>query len=112
MANKVGSGIGLGEDFDLELDETGDIKLFQQADELQKDLALLSAHKLDGLLGGRLDKQQKARLRVKTKSVLESDERVTEVTSITVTDDGDTAIIDVELTVEDGQQYDFSFNPS
>ena len=51
----LGGGIALNKDFDLEIDNTGDIKTVFGVEEVQKDLAYNITNNLQDVLGGSKD---------------------------------------------------------
>lgn len=103
MTSELGEGIGLTEEWDLSIDSTGDVSIYSGTTELEKDLAYLVANNIDDILGKKSNKQSLVRIKLRSKRVLEAEERVETVDSIEITDvDNDTISIESVVTTIDG----------
>lgn len=76
---ELGSGISLEENFDLNLDTTGDIDSESGIDELQKDLAVATTLVLKQYLGEPPEKGVENRVSDVAKKMVENDVRVNRV---------------------------------
>lgn len=112
----LGSGIKLSEEkqiddqtvnWDLVIDNTGDISAEFGVDELAKDLAFQTASQLDAYLGAPLDETFKGRIRVKAKNIILQDPRIDSVPQLSVESDDDTITLEVTALVENGDEYTF-----
>lgn len=106
MADDTQSGIGITEDNDWSIDSTGDTAIFTGQMEVEKDLCLLLQHYLSksGILGEPLDEGTESKIRIRTRNIIESDERVDEVTNMRIIDsrDADTAEVEVAIQLVEG----------
>lgn len=81
-----GSGISLDEDWDLEISQTGDIKATHDSDEFRKDLAYMTARRLEIELGQPLSSRSRAIIESIVRDILERDPRVRSIKQVTVED--------------------------
>lgn len=79
-----GAGIALSEDWDFEIDSTGDIKTVSGQTELQKDVAFNVARNLQDVLGRRMDNATSKRIEISVQNVLVNEVRIDEVLSVDV----------------------------
>ena len=92
MTEQFGNGIYLENDieesgayqWDLDIDESGDIRGARGIDELQKDVAFKSAQALEGLLGNQLTPTTINRIRATVQDVLEQEDRISRVVRLDV----------------------------
>lgn len=103
-----GSGIKLDQDFDMVIDGTGDIGFERGLDELQKDFAFNTARNLHRRIGTPLSKTEKEITKVKVARILQQDQRVQSVDSVSIIDpdDDDEIVLEVSITVDDDSTYD------
>lgn len=103
-----GSGIELAENFDLVVDEVGDIGFVTGQAELQKDLAFRSSVLLQDELGQVSTPTTYASIRVRTRRILLADDRVQSVDFIRVRegDDENEIIINATITADDDGDYE------
>jgi len=93
-----GNGIALDSDWDLIVDETGDIKASRGEDELEKDLAYISAVRLTEETGTPLIPSNFSQIENTLATVLSRDPRLNRVTEVEVTANEDNNdAIDVRL---------------
>jgi hypothetical protein len=76
MVEEFGSGLTLDEDFDLRVDQAGDLDTESGIEELSKDLSLQLSFSLRVYLGERASENLKAEVKNTTKNVVELDTRV------------------------------------
>lgn len=102
-----GSGMELTQDWDLEVDRTGDISSVAGLEELEKDLAFRSAQELAGSVGSVLNKDTVAQIKRAARRALSEDVRVNRVVSLEVVEQGHEEV-EVRATVvsSDEQEYD------
>lgn len=97
--SSIDTGIALNDQFDFEIDETGDVAATSDVDELQKDLSGGITALLDGqFIGEVLTETDIAEIESVLRSNIVDDFRVLEVRSISVRQsrrDRDTVIIDI-----------------
>lgn len=106
-----GSGLKLTRDWDLQIDETGDLKSVFGLEELEKDLAFRTAIEIEQEIGQILTKNTLAEIRITFRQALNEDVRVNRVVNV-VAEQVDTNEVRVSATVvsDDGQEYDLTEN--
>lgn len=111
--DRLGSGMKLTSDWDLEIDGTGDIATISGQKEIEKDLAMLLAIQLEDKLGGVIDPTQTAgslkQIELLVERVLLADGRVPSVQSVSaeITEgEQDSVSIEAEVTADNGEDYD------
>lgn len=90
-----GNGIFLDEDFDFDVDETGDIRASKGTDELEKDLAFQMAIALDPIIGQPPSQSTEAKLINRATAVALSDNRIESV------DEDNVEVREIELSRRD-----------
>jgi len=89
-----GSSPVLTQEFDLEIDSTGDILCTSQTidpfDEIEKDLSFKLASELDELIGTSMKPTQKALLETAVRDIVSRDPRIERIINIDVTELRDT----------------------
>jgi|APHM01.1.fsa_nt_gi hypothetical protein len=80
----LGAGIALNQDWDFEVDTTGDLRMTTGLAELQKDIAFNVADSLQSELGRRIDNTTAKRISVIVQNQLVEDPRVVAVGNTTV----------------------------
>lgn len=123
MSSDYGSGLDLDENFDLEVDSTGDLAYTEGSDELTKDLSVRVAGALmygdgvdrpenisDGVMGEVLTPGVKKDAGSVVLDILNDDPRIDEVADIIISDERnpDKLIIEAYAETEDETQ-DFEF---
>lgn len=108
-----GAGIKLTPNWDLEVDKTGDIAGVAGIDEIEKDLSFRTAIELDKEVGGIIDKNTLAEMRIVVRQSLNNDERVNrvvDVSSETLSSPGKDDTVRIRATVisDDDQEYDLT----
>ena len=81
MSN-FGSGIFLNEDWDFEVDVTGDLKSTSGPDELQKDVSFNVARNVE--IGKRLDSSTQKKIQVTVRDVLVNEYRIESIRELDV----------------------------
>ena len=90
MTERFGSGIHLnsndvdGFDWDLDVDESGDLRSTSGLDELQKDVAFRSAQALEDVIGHHLTPTAMNRVRSTIRDVLETEDRIKRIVRMDV----------------------------
>lgn len=79
-----GAGIALSQDWDFEVDATGDIETVSGEEELQKDVAFNVARRVRDVIGRRLDSATSKRIQIAVQSVLIDEVRIDEVQAVNV----------------------------
>lgn len=109
----LGSGIKLTSDWDLEVDNTGDIATVSGQKEIEKDLAMLLSIQLEKKVGQSIDPTQTAnslkQIELLVHRTLLADARVPSVETVDARlteDETDSITIEVEVTADDGHNYD------
>lgn len=82
--NDLGGGIALDDDFDFEVDETGDIRKTTGRAELEKDIAYATAYALQAQLGQRVDGTAKKQVELIVRNVLIEEVRITDINRVNV----------------------------
>lgn len=99
----LGAGIALNEDFDFEVDGTGDLRPTSGLAELQKDIAFNVASALQSELGRRVDSRTRKRINLIVQNQLIEDSRIGAINNVDVRElppnDGYEVVADVD-TVE------------
>lgn len=104
---ELGAGIALDTDWDLIIDNTGDIDETRGSEELQKDIAFNATLALQDILGQPVTRELMARTRSIVQDVLVEDPRVATVTNITarkIEDNSDRIEIVASVNADQGQQ--------
>ena len=112
MSKKFGTGIALDEEFDLSLDQTGDIATTTGTDELEKDLALNTAIELNEYIGSPPTATTKSDITRDTRITLLEDERVLSVDPETIDvtiENRETIIVDVNVVTKDEDNINLVF---
>ena len=74
------TGIGLDENFDLIIDNSGDVASYSELDEMHKDLSgILTSYVEDVVIGNVLTNNKVAEIKANVNSILLSYDRVTSV---------------------------------
>jgi len=73
---ELGSGIALDQNFDFDVDETGDLRVAEGADELSKDISFALVSALEGLIGAPKTPEIKRKIRDRSRRVALADDRV------------------------------------
>lgn len=79
----LGAGIALNEDWDFEVDSTGDLLATTGIAELEKDVAFNVAREWEDSIGRRVDASAKKQIQITAQSVLLSDDRIDTVNNVT-----------------------------
>lgn len=88
MAN-FGGGIFLSTDWDLDVDESGDVRTVTGEDELQKDVAFQTASALEDVRGGPQSPDLRSETINAIKNILVEEPRVDRILSIDVREAGE-----------------------
>lgn len=84
VEKQLGSGIALDQNFDFEIDATGDLNSVSGVEELNKDLALRLTIFLDEFRGQILTNEVKSEIKNRVINVLLSDQRVVNVNEASI----------------------------
>lgn len=110
--DNLGSGIKLTEDWDMDIDPTGDISTVSGRKELQKDLAMLLAIRQNEVLGNIMQRQADPnslkQIELLAKRTIQSDERVRSVNNVSVQphpSEPDAAMVEADVTADSDQNY-------
>lgn len=113
MSDNLGSGIKLTDDWDLDVDTTGDLATVSGQDELEKDLAMVTAIYFDNNLGETINPRQEANslksIENAVRRIFQQDSRVGRVVNIDVRPDQnitDAIIIESEIVADDQSNHD------
>lgn len=101
-----GNAWGYEHEWDMEVDQTGDIKMTFGFEELKKDIAFRSAAILDGRRGEPLTPSNRADIRALVKDLLNNDPRLGRIVSLSVTEsdnDPNKLLISTTVNTEEGQ---------
>lgn len=104
----LGAGLKLTEDWDLDIDMTGDLATVSGRSELEKDISMLVSIRLQNQLGDsispRLDNNTLKKIELLTERSLRSDVRVSDVDNVfaRAADEFDDMVL-VEAEVTDGK---------
>lgn len=106
-----GSSPALDDDFDLIVDQSGDIRCTNQSqsrtEELEKDLAFAIANRLDGERGVRATPQQQAQFRAIVRNVINRDPRVSSINKLEIREQEDSFEMTIGVVTEnDDSSYD------
>lgn len=94
------SGIGLDENFDLVIDNSGDVASFTKLDELKKDLSgALTAYIDQQAIGSLLDNNKVAEIESDVRTYLEQDERVVSVQTLNIRKSRDRTVVQLEISI-------------
>jgi len=106
------TGIGLDENFDLVIDNSGDVGSLSDIEEMHKDLAgQLTLLVEDELVGAVLTNNRIAETKAGIQSVLDDDDRVTDIVNVSVRKNRVGNLARVEITVDSiygGLQFNVS----
>ncbi len=95
------TGIGLGENFDLVIDNSGDVASYSDLDEMKKDLSgQLTLVIEDEIIGTVLTRNKIVEAESSVRSVLENDERVTDIVDISIQRNTVGNLAQVSVTVD------------
>lgn len=82
--SEFGAGPDLNENWDFEVNSTGDIATTIGVDELEKDIAFNVARRLDGEIGRRRDRSTEKRIQVIVEDIFAEEVRIDSVVDVTV----------------------------
>lgn len=95
------SGIALDENFDLVIDNSGDVASYSELEEMHKDISgILTSYVKDTVIGGVLTNNNVAEIKADVNSILQNDERVTSVQKISVRRSRDMNRVVLEIEVD------------
>lgn len=95
------SGIGLDENFDLLIDNSGDVGSFEDLEEMKKDLSgIISAYIDQNSIGTVLDSNKVREIESDVQTILENDDRVTNVVSISIRKINRQNVIGIQIEVD------------
>jgi len=113
MSDKLGAGIKLTEDWDLEVSPTGDIATVSGRSELEKDLAMITAVYFDKHLGETIEPRKEANtlksIETAVKRILRQEERVQRILNVTARPNPsitDSIVVEVEVVADDRSNHD------
>jgi hypothetical protein len=105
-----GGGIQLDEDWDFEIDSTGDIKTAKGVAELEKDLAFRSTVAIQPYLGQPIDNTLAEKVRNILREAMLQDDRIEAVESISFERTGrDEITVTVTVITSDASEYELIF---
>lgn len=79
-----GAGVSLNEDWDFQVDSSGDLATVSGEQELQKDVAFNVARNWGDSIGRRVDSATQKRIQVTARDVLLNDPRIESITNLDV----------------------------
>lgn len=114
LMSEYGSGPYLDENFDLTVDTIGDVKIANEGDELEKDLAFQLAFSLRRFHGASPTSNVEAEAKSTAIDVVEADPRVDQArrrrVEAELSDDARTLHVKIPLIATDGVEYTFVYD--